>query len=100
MYIILFKKEIKRRATSSAGQSTSFTPRGSAVRIRSRLPYKNHSQGWFFYCDEGEDGQTPEVRGGQGSVFFNGCIFLISTKFKIRRTNSPTKFILKKLPQN
>ena len=57
MYIILFKKEIKRRATSSAGQSTSFTPRGSAVRIRSRLPHFKSKQnqnppsflGGFFY---------------------------------------------------
>ena len=53
MYIILFEKEIKRRATSSAGQSTSFTPRGSAVRIRSRLPIKKeHLLMLFFYCIE------------------------------------------------
>ena len=66
MYIILFKKEIKRRATSSAGQSTSFTPRGSAVRIRSRLPIKkSHLKEWFFLCDYGFE-VTDSPRGPRG----------------------------------
>ena len=46
-------------AASSAGQSISFTPRGSGVRISRRLPNKKVLTGTFFVRERDEEVERP-----------------------------------------